>query len=573
MGAGTAVMAALLLSGSLAAAQEEGAGWELQLLITGEFRGRAFAHDADDDEDTCSAADMRSPDRACDCIGGVARTVATLTDDTLDADTLTLDAGAYSAGDGAMNYLMTTEERGNQTRAAFQDFFSRSEYNGWTLGYRDFGHALATTGQRNGGLTALATYVDELRALNPALPAPTVTNFDVSAVDEFTEAQVAEYTIMETDSGKRVALLALLDYEHLRAFWADMRTEEYEHAVERALASLDRLPRERHPDTVILMAQASIPRETVEAIVRDTVGISAVVAFDDDIGDGTSASEPWTLQNPAGDKVLLVPKCASTGFEVRRVNLHLNSHSRLLNGTAVCMPMDCSVDSSSQYPTLLDDALEFQSDSMSFMEDSVAVMDEAVEGWRCGLVSGTASPTRKCPLRQCEAPTELYLDGEPDNPFASGCGCRIAECRAGNLVADAVRQAIPEGPGGLESDVAIVNGGTIRLDELPTTIERKHILKMLPYLDPLVYLRLNGTTLKEVLQNSISQLGGAVADVTSSPDGRFLQVSGMRFTWSYDHCIGDVEDTYVPQVREVFVGDEPLVDEREYTVATSLFVK
>ena len=83
------------------------------------------------------------------------------------------------------------------------------------------------------------------------------------------------------------------------------------------------------------------------------------MAFDDDIGDGTSASEPWTLQNPAGDKVLLVPKCASTGFEVRRVNLHLNSHSRLLNGTAVCMPMDCSVDSSSQYPTLLDDALEF----------------------------------------------------------------------------------------------------------------------------------------------------------------------------------------------------------------------
>eukprot|EP01043_Picozoa_sp_COSAG02_P054786 COSAG02_NODE_6259_length_3697_cov_2.145914_1_plen_507_part_10 len=380
--------------------------WGLQLIVSGEFRASAFPTEASDDQHVCSAEAMRndvcgSLPCACECIGGVARTMATLQQHVAnDNDTLALDTGSYAFGNGAINYLMTTEERGNKTRRAFQDFFARSGYAGWTLTYRDFGYAMAS--RNGGGLPVLAAYIEGLRARDPELPAATVSNIDTNIVDELTEQHITEYTIMHTASGRRVALISVLDDEHLLARWGNLGTSRpYEDVIESALAKLRRLPIEEHPDAIVLVAK--VPRETAELMVRATVGISAVLAFD----SRDATDESWLMKNPAGDNVLMVPLCKSSSSEVGRVTIGFGGDGLVTNGSASCITMDCAVDDNPRYPALLDSALAFQEDSAEFMGHTIATLDpKPAEGWRCGITHGT--PTSRCAARECEAPIDIY---------------------------------------------------------------------------------------------------------------------------------------------------------------------
>ena len=107
-------------------------------------------------------------------------------------------------------------------------------------------------------------------------------------------------------------------------------------------------------------------------------------------------------------------------------------------------------------------------------------------------------------------------------------GVRTQEMPLGNLVADAYREAAA-------SDIAVANGGDIRAGLKAGVVTRGDIISVLPFGNTLMVKAVTPARLRAALENGVGGIvldaGGAI-DNEQSPQGRFLQVSGFRF--SYD---------------------------------------
>ena len=128
-------------------------------------------------------------------------------------------------------------------------------------------------------------------------------------------------------------------------------------------------------------------------------------------------------------------------------------------------------------------------------------------------------------------------------------GCRVAECPLGDFVADAMLRST-EG-----ADVAILNGGGMRIGLPGGAITRGDVLAAFPFGNMVATLRLRG-----------GDLGAAVAyGLSRSGRGAFPQVAGMRVRWS-------------PGSLDISVRDQdgafrPLDPDRIYTVVTIDFLR
>ncbi len=131
------------------------------------------------------------------------------------------------------------------------------------------------------------------------------------------------------------------------------------------------------------------------------------------------------------------------------------------------------------------------------------------------------------------------LDGERMN-------VRTRETTLGNFVTDRIREAA-------HSDIALVNGGSLRGSIGAGTVTYGDVLNALPFPNSIVVLNLRGSVLRAALDTS-------AALVPTELPGGFLQVSGLRF------AIRDARAT------EIVVGSEPLDDERVYSVAAPDFL-
>ena len=135
-----------------------------------------------------------------------------------------------------------------------------------------------------------------------------------------------------------------------------------------------------------------------------------------------------------------------------------------------------------------------------------------------------------------------------------------ASGQAGNLITDAIRWRT-------QSDVAIVNGGGIRASLPGGSVERREVLQMLPFLNEVQIVTVSGATLRAALAHGLSYL--AAPDAISSPDGRHLQLSGVRVEWR-------IEEQEVQLVRAELQTDDgtrtAIKDDQTYTVATMSFL-
>lgn len=125
---------------------------------------------------------------------------------------------------------------------------------------------------------------------------------------------------------------------------------------------------------------------------------------------------------------------------------------------------------------------------------------------------------------------------------------RTEETAMGNLIADAVRFAT-------NADVAIINSGSIRGDrvyEAGHQLTSRDVLTELPFGNSTYVVEASGKTLREALENSVSQL--------EDKAGRFLQVSGLAF--EYDPAAEPGS-----RVTAASVGAHPLDDAATYSVA------
>jgi len=131
---------------------------------------------------------------------------------------------------------------------------------------------------------------------------------------------------------------------------------------------------------------------------------------------------------------------------------------------------------------------------------------------------------------------------------------RTKETNIGNFIADAYRNAV-------KSDVALVNGGSIRADLTynPGVLTKRDVLSILPFNNPIVKVEISGKTLREVLEHGVAR------SAEDNEPGRFPQISGMSFKYDVSKPAGN-------RVSGILVGGKPLDEKKTYTLATSDFL-
>ena len=157
----------------------------------------------------------------------------------------------------------------------------------------------------------------------------------------------------------------------------------------------------------------------------------------------------------------------------------------------------------------------------------------------------------------------LVFPGESRDSHANIC--RVRECPLGNLAADSFR-------GVVKSDIALVNGGSIRTDLLKGRLTRKNIIDVMPFFNSVFVKEIDGQTLLDALEFGVSKMPNAF--------GGFPQVSGMTF---------DVDNTFNStivtdsngafkevsgkrKVSNVKVNGEDLILSKKYNISFSEFV-
>ncbi len=127
----------------------------------------------------------------------------------------------------------------------------------------------------------------------------------------------------------------------------------------------------------------------------------------------------------------------------------------------------------------------------------------------------------------------------------------LDETYVGDVVADAMRAA-------LNSDVALINGGSLGFAELPEKLEPKTVTGLVPFsTDLVVAVKLKGDALRRVLEKSCQLL--------PRRSSTFLQVSGLTMTCDLNQPTGK-------RVTSVKVGGKALDPAKDYIVAATEFL-
>jgi 2',3'-cyclic-nucleotide 2'-phosphodiesterase (5'-nucleotidase family) len=138
---------------------------------------------------------------------------------------------------------------------------------------------------------------------------------------------------------------------------------------------------------------------------------------------------------------------------------------------------------------------------------------------------------------------------------------RNAETNLGDLCADAYRYVTG-------ADIALVNGGGVRVDIRSGDITNNDIISVHPFGNAVCVVEADGQTILDALEMG--------ARVTPEECGGFLQVSGLTYEINTEiessvqvdenGMFVSVDGEY--RVQNVMVGDEPLDLNKTYTVAS-----
>lgn len=131
-----------------------------------------------------------------------------------------------------------------------------------------------------------------------------------------------------------------------------------------------------------------------------------------------------------------------------------------------------------------------------------------------------------------------------------GVNVRRQETNLGNLITDIMRMTSG-------ADAAIINGATIRTSIRKGPVKVSDVYAVVPFDNYIVAIKLTGKQIRDTLEHGVSAI--------DEGEGRFPQVSGLVFTY----------DRFAPKgsrVKDVFIGGNLLVADREYLIATNDFL-
>ncbi|MCA0919200.1 bifunctional metallophosphatase/5'-nucleotidase [Pseudooceanicola nanhaiensis] len=192
--------------------------------------------------------------------------------------------------------------------------------------------------------------------------------------------------------------------------------------------------------------------------------------------------------------------------------------------------------------TFDDEGKLIEASGQPLIMDAAVTEDDAVKA----RIAEAAAPLEEIRNKVVAEAAEA-IDGERGS-------CRAQECTMGNLVADAMLDRVKD----QGIDVAIANGGGLRASIDAGEVTMGEVLTVLPFQNTLSTFQVKGVTLKEALENGVSQIEEGA--------GRFPQIAGMAFTY---------DPTAEPghRVVEVTVGGAALDPEKVYGVVSNNYMR
>ncbi|MCX6646740.1 MAG: bifunctional metallophosphatase/5'-nucleotidase [bacterium] len=140
---------------------------------------------------------------------------------------------------------------------------------------------------------------------------------------------------------------------------------------------------------------------------------------------------------------------------------------------------------------------------------------------------------------------------------------RHYECNTGDLICDALLWETTNAG----TQIAVFNGGGIRSGIQAGDITYANVLEVLPFGDTLAYFQLKGSDVRDLLEYGVSR----AEDPQNEGTGRFLQTSGMRYTWDPSKDVGSrITDIEVADPEGNFA---PLDDNAIYKIVTLLYIR
>lgn len=118
----------------------------------------------------------------------------------------------------------------------------------------------------------------------------------------------------------------------------------------------------------------------------------------------------------------------------------------------------------------------------------------------------------------------------------------------------------------MKTPISFINSGSYRSDamEPPGPVTRQTVDSVLPYQDEIIVTRYKGEELLQILENSVSQY--------PLLDGRFLQVSGIWFSFDPRKPAGQRIMTSTVRCRATDGSTNPLQLTDDYVVATKTYI-
>ena len=293
-------------------------------------------------------------------------------------------------------------------------------------------------------------------------------------------------------------------------------------------------------------------------LIKQSVGIDIFIMTLVGILDGAEVTQ---LRNAAGDHVLLVmATTSSAGRYMSNITARFGASGLLLPEQVRVNSIDLSSEVQAHNATW-DRVLEY--------EQNMTIAMGQIKGHIAADLSGSSGSGPNC------ISVEWGEDG-------TACGCRVAQCGAGDLTADAIAWYT-------KADIGVSNAGGIRSDLSSGAVTRGDLLAVLPFLNQVLRARypadthpetlagqpvtLNTTellqvTLFEAIPGSVvrEMLVHSVSQVHFRHSGRFLQVSqSVKFEWFLSF-----EGTAT--VGAIYVHGELLDEEATYSLAAPNYI-
>ncbi len=138
-----------------------------------------------------------------------------------------------------------------------------------------------------------------------------------------------------------------------------------------------------------------------------------------------------------------------------------------------------------------------------------------------------------------------------DSGFGGEHQCRFEEVNVGNLITDSYKTYF-------QSDIAFMNGGGIRANIPKGNFTMKDALSLLPFSNSISIFSYDGKTILEALEHGVSSI--------ETKAGRFLQVSGLTYTYSQNNPVGK-------RIKEVKINGKNIEPNKIYSVALPIYLQ